>query len=69
MSFMNPLAVRFSLIDPDKFLQATLPLVRPLFSWVGALAVAFLLGYSVVLAGVHWSALTEDVTDRVLSER
>jgi putative peptide zinc metalloprotease protein len=67
MSFMNPLAVRFSLIDPDKFLQATLPLFRPLFSWFGALLFAFLVGYTMVLAGVHWGALTEDVTDRVLS--
>jgi putative peptide zinc metalloprotease protein len=64
---MNPLAVRFSLIDPDKFLQATLPLFRPLFSWFGALLFAFLVGYTMVLAGVHWGALTEDVTDRVLS--
>ena len=67
MSFMNPLAVRFSLVDPDKFLEATLPLVRPLFSWFGAILFSFLLGYSLVLAGVHWGALTEDVTDRVLS--
>ncbi|RUU62213.1 peptidase M50, partial [Mesorhizobium sp. M2C.T.Ca.TU.009.01.2.1] len=67
MSFMNPLALRFGLIDPDKFLQATLPLIRPLFSWVGALGFCLLFGYALVLAGVHWRALTKDVTDRVLS--
>lgn len=67
MSFMNPLAVRFSLIEPDKFLQATMPLVRPLFSWFGALLFVVLVGYALVLAGLNWDALTEDVTDRVLS--
>jgi putative peptide zinc metalloprotease protein len=67
MSFINPLALRFGLIDPDKFLQATLPLIRPLFSWVGALGFCLLFGYALMLAGVHWRALTKDVTDRVLS--
>src|SRR5690606_28977904 len=33
----------------------------------GALAFLLLVGYALVLAGVHWSALTEDVTDRVLA--
>ena len=67
MSFLNPLALRLALIDPNEFLNATLPLVRPLFSWFGAVVFVCLAGYSFVLAGVHWSALTENVTDRVLS--
>ena len=67
MSFLNPLALRLALIDPNEFLNATFPLVRPLFSWFGAVMFVCLVGYSSVLAGVHWSALTENVTDRVLS--
>jgi putative peptide zinc metalloprotease protein len=67
MSFMNPLAIRFNLIDPNEFLNATYPLIRPLFSWVGALLYLAFVAYATVLAGMNWDALTENVTDRVLS--
>ena len=67
MSFMNPLAVRLPVVDPDEFLNATLPLVRPLMSWVGGLLFLVVVGYAFVLAGVHWSELTENLTDRVLA--
>ncbi len=33
---MNPLAIRFPLFDPDKFLNRTIPMVRPLFSYSAA---------------------------------
>ena len=67
MTFLNPLAVRIPVLDPDRFLSATLFLVRPLFSWFGVLLILGLVGSAAVLAGVHWSELTENVTDRVLS--
>lgn len=66
-SIMNPLAVRLPLLDPDRFLNATMPLVRPLFSWFGALLFLIVVGAAVVLATVHWSALTANVADRVLA--
>lgn len=66
LSFANPLAMRLPLIDPDNFLSATMPLVRPLFGWLGALLFLGLLGYALVLAGIYWSALTENIADRVL---
>ncbi len=33
---LNPLAIRFPLFDPDKFLNRTIPMVRPLFSYGAA---------------------------------
>ena len=65
--FMSPLALRFPLLDPEKFLTAWLPLVKPFFGWFG-----FLLWFVIVAAGcfavaTHWPELTENFTDRVLA--
>lgn len=67
MSMLNPMAVRIPLIDPDEFLDATLPLARVFLSWVGGIAFIALIGYALVLAGAHWSQLTGNLADRVLS--
>lgn len=66
-SFMNPLAIRLPLLDPEEFLRATMPLVRPLFTWVGAILIAALIGYGIVLAAMHWGELTGNFVDRVLA--
>lgn len=66
-SFRNPLAIRVPLIDPDRFLGATLPLVRPLLGPAGALLWMTALIAAVVLAALEWQALTAGVADRVLS--
>ncbi|GGO88396.1 hypothetical protein GCM10011348_43760 [Marinobacterium nitratireducens] len=66
-SILNPLAVRIPLLDPDDFLRATLPLVRPLLSWLGALILLALVLYGATLAVLHWSELSENVVDRVLA--
>lgn len=63
----NPLAMRFSLLDPERFLVRSQWLVRPLFSWVGAILWLVVVGVAVFLAGVHWPELTENLTDRVLA--
>jgi putative peptide zinc metalloprotease protein len=62
----NPMAMRLPLFDPDKLLDATLPLVRPLFSVVGFLAWLALVLTGATLAVLHWSELTSNVADRVL---
>jgi putative peptide zinc metalloprotease protein len=62
----NPMSMRLALFDPDKLLDATLPLVRPLFSWVGFLAWLALVLTGAVLAVLHWSELTSNVADRIL---
>ncbi len=65
--FLSPLAVRFPLLDPDRFLDRALPFARPLFGPLGAALWLAVVGWAVVLAAVHWQELTADVTDRVLS--
>jgi len=65
--FMTPLAIRFPLFDPERFLARTLPFVRPLFSIWGALAWLAVVGTGAVLAGMHWSELTDDIIDRAMT--
>jgi len=63
----SPLAIKIPLIDPDRFLTFTVGLVRPLFSSFGALLWLAMVMTGVILAGLHWSELTENIVDRVLS--
>jgi len=65
--FRSPLALRIPLWDPDRFLDRTLPWVAPLWSpWGAALWIA-IVGAGVAVGGLHWEALSENVTDRVLA--
>lgn len=63
---LNPLALRFPLVDPDAFLSWTLPLVRPLFSALGGLLWLVTVAAALVLMVRYWPELTENVGDRVL---
>lgn len=63
----NPLGIRIPLVDPDRFLEKTLPFVRPLISPLGFLFWLLIVGYGVLLAAMHWSAYTTDFADRVLA--
>jgi putative peptide zinc metalloprotease protein len=63
----TPLALRFPLLDPDRFLERTLRWVQPLFGWFGILLWLAVVGTGAVLAAAHWTDLTEDITDRVLN--
>jgi putative peptide zinc metalloprotease protein len=63
----SPTALRFPLLDPDRFLESTLVLVRPLFSWFGLMFWMLVVGYGLLLTTVHWRELTSNVTERVLS--
>jgi putative peptide zinc metalloprotease protein len=64
---LNPLSVRIPIIDPDRFLQRWMPLVRPLFGWVGLVVWLGTTIWALVLAGSHWPELTENFVDRVLT--
>ncbi|WP_432698189.1 efflux RND transporter periplasmic adaptor subunit [Marinobacterium sp. YM272] len=66
-SVLNPLALRLPVFDPDDFLNATLPLVRPFISWFGALLFFAVLAYAGTLTALHWDELTANVFDRVLA--
>jgi len=63
----SPMALRFPLVDPEKFLSRTVALVRPMFGVFGAVLWLAVVAAAVVMAGLHWSELTENVVDRVLS--
>jgi putative peptide zinc metalloprotease protein len=63
----SPLFMRFPLLDPERILIRFAPLVRPVFSWAGALLWLTVVGYGVFLAGLHWPELTKNITDRVLA--
>ncbi|MFW2403605.1 MAG: PqqD family peptide modification chaperone [Gammaproteobacteria bacterium] len=65
--FMNPMALRFPLIDPDRLLDRLLPFVRPIFNGVGFAVWAVIVGIALLLAAMNWAELTENVSDRVLS--
>jgi putative peptide zinc metalloprotease protein len=65
----TPLALRFPLLDPDRFLERTLPWVRPLLGWFGLCLWLAVVGTGAVLAASHWTDLTENITDRVLDPK
>jgi putative peptide zinc metalloprotease protein len=65
----SPLALRFPLWDPDRFLERTLPLVQPLFGWFGILLWLGVVGTGAALAVVHFTDITEDIRDRVLDPK
>lgn len=65
-NIMNPMAVRIPLWDPSRFLEATWPQARWLFSLLALLVWLGVVGLAVALAAQHWRALTENFADRVL---
>ncbi len=67
LGVLNPLMLRIPLLDPERFLSATYPLVRPILSWAGLLLFLAVTGTGLLLAGVHWAELTNNITDRVLA--
>lgn len=63
----SPAAMNFPLLDPDRFLEKTMPVVKYAFSWAGLLTWAVVVGFALALAGMHWRELTTGMADRVLS--
>ncbi len=63
----TPLAIRFPLLDPERFLERTLHWVRPVYSRFGFILWLIVVLAGAVLAGVHWSELTEDIIDRAVT--
>ena len=63
----SPLAVRFPLFDPERFLEATFKWVRPVFSGLGATVWLAVVLAAVVLAASNWGELTQNIVDRTLT--
>ena len=66
-NWLNPMSLRLPLLHPDAWFSRRAALARALFSpWVGLLWLAWVLP-AAVLGVQHWGALTENLSDRVLS--
>src|SRR5690348_8123725 len=63
---MNPMALRFPLVDPNNFLTWTLPLVRPLLTRFGGMLWLATVLPALLLAVRYWPELTGNLSDRVL---
>jgi putative peptide zinc metalloprotease protein len=63
----NPMALRLPLFDPERFLTATMPFIRPLFTPFGLLAWLTLVLTGLVLAVLHWGELANNVSDQAFS--
>jgi putative peptide zinc metalloprotease protein len=66
-NWRNPFSIRIPLWDPDRFLIRTLPWLKPLFGWQGAIVYCATLGVAITLAALHWPELTGNLSDRVLT--
>ena len=64
---MNPLAIRFPLIDPDNFLNRAMPHVRPLLTLAGAVTWLIVISVALLLLLVHYGDLTYELKANVLS--
>ena len=63
----NPLALRFPLLDPDGFLNATLPLIRPLFTTGGFVGWILLVMAGIVMGAMNIAALSGNLDDQLLT--
>jgi len=65
--WISPLAIKFPLFDPDRFLQRTLPWYGWFFGPAGALLWVVVVGWAGVAMVQHWGILTQDLSSRVLA--
>ncbi|SFV05312.1 putative peptide zinc metalloprotease protein [Methylobacterium sp. 174MFSha1.1] len=64
---LNPLSIKLPLGNPDRLISRLAPFVAPLLGPWAALAWLLAVGSAVALAGMHWSELTENWSDRALA--
>lgn len=63
----TPMAIRIPLLDPERFLVRTLPFARIILNRYTAIVWFIVVIIGTVLAGVHWSDLTENIVDLALT--
>jgi putative peptide zinc metalloprotease protein len=66
-AWSNPLSIKLPLLHPDPWFERMAPLARALFSWTVLLLWIVWVLPAGVLAAQHWTALTDNLSDRVLS--
>ncbi|NNF46941.1 MAG: PqqD family peptide modification chaperone, partial [Desulfofustis sp.] len=62
----NPFALRFPLVDPDRFLVRWMHLVKPFIGRIGFLIWLLIVGCALILAARNWPELTHNMADRIL---
>ncbi|MEM7258056.1 MAG: PqqD family protein, partial [Pseudomonadota bacterium] len=67
--FVNPLALRFPLIDPDSFLNKTVSAVRPCFTFTGIVLWALIVSFATVLLLIHYTELTTTLKQNIFAPR
>jgi putative peptide zinc metalloprotease protein len=65
--YLNPLALRISVVDPDRFLQHTVRVLKPVLNGFGAILWLAWVLPAAVLAASHWSQLTSNFAERMLA--
>jgi putative peptide zinc metalloprotease protein len=63
--WLSPLSWRFHLVDPERLLKVLAPALRPLFGPAGLALWLAVVVPGLVLMGVHWHELTENLFDRI----
>jgi len=66
-AWMNPMAIRLHLWDPDRFLNAVRPLVDVLWGRWGGLLWLLVVLPALLLVPAHWNELTGNFSDRLLA--
>ena len=64
--WMNPLAIRFPLLDPEKFLTKNLNAVRWIFTLPAVIAMCVLIVSALVIAASHWEEIGDQLLGKVL---
>ncbi|MCC2636440.1 MAG: family peptidase [Moraxellaceae bacterium] len=65
--FKSPLSLRFPLLDPDRFITATLPLGSWLFSRRGFMVWLAIIALALFQVVMHWDPLTLNMLDQILA--
>jgi putative peptide zinc metalloprotease protein len=65
--FLDPFGLRWSLWNPDNFLERWSPRIKWIWGPAGGLLWLLTVIPAIALAAVHWSDLTENVSDRVFN--
>jgi putative peptide zinc metalloprotease protein len=65
--WLNPLAIRVPLVDPDRFLQAAVRWLAPVLNRWGALLWLALVLPAIPLAAARWGELTGNFAERMLA--
>jgi putative peptide zinc metalloprotease protein len=63
----SPLSIQIPLVDPDRFLEATIGLVRPLLTRFALFLWFLSIAAMLFMVGQHWEELTLNVADKVLA--